>query len=142
MESKNVSERITCDSVNSRVITLFWDNKERTSRLTREDISLYEKLMEVHNGNHSGTPDLGETIIEPTEDFIFKFSYNLHGSTNILTVDVPIPLKKTVQEFANRLIASHPIPCYLHEGKNSNHPGPASNYMFKFNNRNTRTRCF
>ena len=79
--------------------------------------------MEVQNGNHNGKRDLDETIIEPTEDFVFKFSYNLHGCTNVLTVDVPIPLKKTVQEFANRLVASHPVPCYLHEGKNSFHLG-------------------
>ena len=95
--------------------------------------------MEVQNGNRNGAPDLGETIIEPTEDFIFKFSYNLHGSTNILTVDVPIPLKKTVQEFANRLIASHPIPCYLHEG-NLHHLGLHLSHFFPM--RYFSTPCF
>lgn len=57
----------------------------------------------------------GQTLHVPHEEVEFAFNFNLRGIQNRLKVNINIPLKRKVRELVYRLIASHSIPCYLHD---------------------------
>ena len=51
------------------------------------------------------------TYEDQKRDFVYDFRDN--GKLQRLTVPLPIPLKISPQEFAQRLISYHNLPCYL-----------------------------
>lgn len=57
----------------------------------------------------------GETIYAPKEEVNFSFSYDIQERHHVLNVTLDIPLKKSVEELAYRLISSHGVPCYMCE---------------------------
>lgn len=67
---------------------------------------------------------LGSTYEDQKRDFVFDFKDS--GKLQRLTVPIPIPLKIGAEEFVQRLISFHNLPCYLEPGKKI----PGFNFFF------------
>ena len=71
--------------------------------------------------NTSGTEQnvlgWGETTERPKEEHEFLFAFNIQQDKFQLKIPLTIPLKDTVHGLMYRIIASHNVPCYIHNGK-------------------------
>lgn len=61
--------------------------------------------------------DWGETTMRPTEKHEFVFAFNVQQDKFQLKIPLNIPIKGTVREVMFRIIATHNVPCYIHNGK-------------------------
>ena len=55
----------------------------------------------------------GETVYTPKQKVPFTFDYKLHGVAKKMEVDISIPVNKSVEALASRLVTTHSVPCYM-----------------------------
>jgi len=70
--------------------------------------------MESSENGQGDFLEWGDSIRHPREDAEFTFTYNVRDFEHVLKVHITLPLQESREEFGYRLIASHHIPCYLH----------------------------
>jgi len=76
-------------------------------------------MESTSNGDENPPLDWGETIERPKEDIEFTFNFSIHQNQCVLRIPITLPLKESVRELMYRVIASHNVPCYIHNGKKS-----------------------